>query len=84
MICFCVCLTNTPDRFSWTLCEQNFKKCRQPGDGSKMGLVLVRDRGEQKSRTVWLRFNCLLNVVRMEKVLKGDEVDGYESLRAIG
>ena len=75
MICFCVCLTNTPDRFSWTLCEQNFKKRRQPGDGSK---------GEQKNRTVWLRLNCLLNVVRVEKVLKGDEVDGYESSRAIG
>lgn len=47
-------------------------------------LLLVRDRGEQKNRTVWLRFNCLLNVMRVVKVLKGDEVDGYESSRAIG
>jgi len=46
-------------------------------------LLLVRDRGEQKKRTFWQRFNCLLNVVRVEKVLKGDEVDGYESSRAI-
>ena len=55
--------------------------------GSKLAsfFLPVRDRGVQKKKgpSGWDLIDCLINVVRAGKELNGDEVDEFESSRAI-